>query len=603
MIAERIQALVHALDIGAARRLNYVALVVAVVSLMVWYDLHCYRNMSAPEAMDAAQVARHVAEGKGFSTDFIRPFSIYLVSKHNHAALAGQASGTNVVDYAKMYGNHPDLANAPLYPLVLAGMMKIHTPPWEVQTRELFWSEGGHYARYQPDFLITVFNQILLLAVVLLTFLITKTIFDIAAAWLAALLVLGSDLLWKFSISGLPVMLMLVFFLGIIWCLAKFEALDRGEETDTGKRFRLALTVGLLAGLGMMTRYSFGWVMVPVIVYFANFGGARRVGLAVASMLVFAAIITPWIVRNLAVSGTFFGTAGYAVIEGTMGFPGSKLMQSLNPDLTSAYWILPYLVKLQTNIRLILPGDLFRIASWMGILFFAGLLLGLRNTVARRLRHFTMMSLGVFLIVTALGRTQWSALSDINAENLLVLLLPMIVIFGVAFFLTLLNQMNVPTLQVRYAVVTLIVVLSCEPFILTLLPPKVSPSAYPPYYPPEIQKLSSWMQPDELMMSDIPWAVAWYGQRQCTWTTINSQYEFFQLYDYVKHVDALYLTLNTLDAKLFTECLQGGVDSWGNFALKTVAANAIPPQFPLKAAPYGTATGLFLTDHTRWDSQ
>ena len=73
--------------------------------------------------------------------------------------------------------------------------------------------------------------------------------------------------------------------------------------------------------------------------------------------------------------------------------------------------------------------------------------------------------------------------------------------------------------------------------------------------------------------------------------------------DHGKYVAELYLTLNTLDGKLFTECLQGGVDSWGNFVLKTVAANQIPPQFPLKVAPYGLMSGLFLTDRQRWNTE
>jgi hypothetical protein len=109
------------------------------------------------------------------------------------------------------------------------------------------------------------------------------------------------------------------------------------------------------------------------------------------------------------------------------------------------------------------------------------------------------------------------------------------------------------------------VVISCQTLIANLLPPKSSPVSYPPYYPPEIQKISGWMQPNELIMSDIPWAVAWYGDHQCVWNTVNSQYEFFQFNDYVKQVRALYLTLDTLDGRLFTECLQGGVDSWGEF--------------------------------------
>ena len=304
-------------------------------------------------------------------------------------------------------------------------------------------------------------------------------------------------------------------------------------------------------------------------------------------------------------SGTFFGTAGYAVAEDTFVFPGSRLMQSLAPDMTSVYWIKPYFVKLQTNLGLLLQNGMLRLGGgWTGVLFLAGLLLGLRNIVARRLRYFAVICTGVFLVVTALGRTQLSVFEgDLSTENLLVLLTPLVVIFGVAFFLTLLNQMNVPTVQVRYGVVGLVAVLACQQLIVTLLPPKMSPAAYPPYYPPEIQQISGWMQPDELMMSDLPWAVAWYGDRQCALTTINASYEFFQFNDYVKTVRGLYLTFNTTDARLISEGLQGGPDSWPNFALRTIVANQIPPKFPLKVAPTSLIGSIFLTDYRRWQTE
>jgi hypothetical protein len=604
MMAERIQWLIHKLEVGGARRLNYLVLTLAVVSLAVWYDTHCYHNFAAPEAMDAAQVARNLSEGNGFTTEFIRPFSVYLVQKHNRALHPDQILSTNV-DFAQIQGRHPDLANAPLYPLVLAGLLKLHTPDWKVQMRKLFWSEGGRFARYPPEFFFAIFNQLLLLVVVLLTFLVARKIFDAPAAWLAALLVLGSDVLWKFSVSGLPTLLLLVIFLGLVWCLATFEELGRGENPDLRRLFILAVSAGLLTGLGMLTRYSFGWVILPVIIYFTIFGGTRRTGLAVAAFLAFAVVVAPWIARNLAVSGTFFGTAGYAVLENTGPFPGTRLMQSLNPDLADAnyFWATIYRVKLLQSLRYILQDDMLRLGGgWMGILFLAGLLLGLRNVMARRLRYFTMMCLGVFILVSALGRTQLSFISpELNTENPLVLLTPLVVIFGVAFFLTLLNQMNVPSVEVRSGVIGLVVVLACQQFIMTLLPPKSSPSAYPPYYPPEIQKFSGWMRPDELVMSDIPWAVAWYGDRQCIWTTLNAQYEFVAFNDFIKPVNALYLTLNTLDGKLFTECIQGSVGSWNNFVYKTVALNQLPNHFPLVNFPLETLnSGLFLSDRKRW---
>ena len=113
MIAERIQTLIHKLEVdGGARRLNYLALTLAVVALAVWYDTHNYRNFSSPEAMDAAQVARNLAEGKGFTTEFIRPFSVYLFQKHNRAVASGRKPlSTNAADFAQIEGRHPDLAN------------------------------------------------------------------------------------------------------------------------------------------------------------------------------------------------------------------------------------------------------------------------------------------------------------------------------------------------------------------------------------------------------------------------------------------------------------------------------------------------------------
>jgi hypothetical protein len=607
MISERIQAAIHATEVGGgARFLRMIAVMVAVFGLAFFYDVRAYRNFTSPEAMDAAQVARNLAEGHGYSTDFIRPFSLYLVQKHNRAAHPEQVLATNMTDFAQIATPHPDLANAPLYPTLLAGLFKCVPPTPDVQVARKFFWEGGHFARYPPEFFIALLNQLLLCGVVALTYLVARKLFDGLVAWLAAALVLGSDLLWRFSVSGLSTLLLLVIFLGLVWCLMKIEELARAELPDTRRLFVPAVAAGLLLGLGMLTRYSFGWLVVPTVLFLTLFGGARRTGLAVAAGLMFAAVVFPWIARNLAVSGTFFGTAGYAVVDSSSFFQGTRLMQATNPgaDLVGAnfHWIKLVSAKLINNLHAILPGELLWLGGgWLGVLFLAGLLLGLRNVAARRLRYFTMMCLGVFIVVEALGRTQLAAAApELSTENLLVLLTPLAVIFGLAFFLTLLDQMNVPAPPVRWGVMALVVLLGYQPLIGTLLP-KTNPSAYPPYYPPEIQKISGWMKPDELLMSDMPWAVAWYGHRQCVWTTINAQYEFFALNDnLIKPVHGLYLTLGTLDSKLFTECLQGGQDSWGTFVLKTVTTRSPPPKFPLTAAPYGLISGIFLSDHERW---
>jgi hypothetical protein len=247
-------------------------------------------------------------------------------------------------------------------------------------------------------------------------------------------------------------------------------------------------------------------------------------------------------------------------------------------------------------------GDLLQLGGcWLGLLFFTGLMIGLRHEGARRLRYFTLMCLALLILVQALGRTGLSQIApEYNSENLLVLLTPLIVMFGVAFFLTLLSQISVPVLQVQFGVTLLLAALAWEPLVSTLVV-KVPTISYPPYSPPGVQRICGWMEPDELMMSDIPWAVAWYGDRQCTWTTINWQYEFGSINDYVKPVHGLYLSFNTLNGHLLTDCVQGTVDSWDNFAYRTLAHNNIPDGFPLRQFPQDSSIqGLFLTDRQRW---
>src|SRR5208283_5552255 len=104
-IGEWVQNLIHKLEVGAGQRvLRSVVLTLVVVALVILYDLRAYRNFSTPEAMDSAQLARNIADGKGYTTLFIRPFSLYLVQSHNQAKQAAAPATTNL-DFAQIKYN------------------------------------------------------------------------------------------------------------------------------------------------------------------------------------------------------------------------------------------------------------------------------------------------------------------------------------------------------------------------------------------------------------------------------------------------------------------------------------------------------------------
>ena len=602
-LTELIQRLIHMLEVGAGSRyLRIFALAMAVVALAFLYNIRAYRNLAAPEAMDAAQLARNLSEGRGYTTLFIRPFSLYLVQQHNEPSIpVALTNGTP--DFARIRTAHPDLANPPVYPLLLAGLMKVLPFNYPVNLKGTFWANNGSFWRYQPDFLIALFNESLLLIVVVLTFFLAKKLFDSNFAWLSAILVLVCELFWRFSVSGLSTMLLLVIFLGLALLLLEIERGAREPAPRAGGLLGLAVAAGLLTGIGALTRYGFGWTIIPVAMFLLWFSGPKKLLNLLAALAAFALVLAPWIIRNEVVSGTVFGTAGYAVVEGTYLFPRFQLQRSLHPDLTHAMWLTLYVQKLFGYLRGNLTGDLLKSgATWAGGLFFAGLFLGFRSTGARRLRYFVLMCLPVFILVQALGRTQLSEQSpEINSENLLVLLVPLVFVFGASFFFTLLDQMTLPLIQLRYAVIAGFVALCGLPLAFTLLPPQTVPVVYPPYFPPELQQTANWMKPEELMMSDVPWAVAWYGNRQCVWLSLDAKTEFFAISDYLKPVQALYLTPQTMDGRFVSDWVQTHDFSWGNFVVDSVVKNKIPDSFSLRHAPTGFLPDrLFLTDRDRW---
>jgi hypothetical protein len=603
-LAEIIQNLIHKLEVGTGPRLfRIAALLLAVLALVLRYDVQAYRNLATPEGMDAAQLARNISEGKGYTTIFIRPLSLYLVQKHNEAGARLALTNTNASpDFARIRSAHPDLANPPVYPVLLAGLMKILPFHYAVDVKKPFWSDNGNFSRYEPDFLIAVFNQILLVAAVVLAFFLARKLFDTGVAWLTAILMFGCELLWRFSVSGLSTLLLLVIFLGLTRCILKIEEMAREPQPRANWLLGLAVAAGVLTGVGALTRYAFGWAIIPVVLFLILFSGPKKVLHALAALGAFALVLAPWVIRNFAVSGTPFGTAGFAAAETTALFPQFQLERAIHPDFRNLHLLIPYLHKLTDNGLNILTNVLPRFGgSWATLLFWAGLLLSFRSVAVRRMRYFLLFCLGTFVVVQALGQTQLSVESpEVNSENLLVLLAPLVFIYGVSFFLTLLEQMQLPAFQLRYVIIGGFILITCLP-MRVLLQAKTSPVAYPPYYPPEIQQTAGWMKESELTMSDVPWAVAWYGQRQCVWLTLNTQNDFFAINDNVKPVQALYLTPETMDSRFVSDWVKTRDFSWGGFILQVVTQHQIPPGFPLRIAPGGfLPEQLFLTDRERW---
>lgn len=567
---------------AGVRALKVAAALLAFIALAALYDLFSYESYASEEAMESAQLARNLSQGNGYTTDSIRPLALYLLES---AAEPGQSSKV-------LARRVPDLSNAPVYPLLLSALMK--ALPFQFAASQLWF--------YQPERWISIFNQALFFAAVLLLFFLARQLFDAQVAWLAAALFAGTKLFWKFSVSGLSTLWLMLVFLAVVWFMMAIESRDRAATEGTGlKSIPLALLLGVLLGVGGLSRYVFAWMIVPVILFVWLSVARGRGKLCVTIAVSFLVVMTPWLARNVQLSGHCFGTAGYAVAQGTPPFPEDTLERSSDPRnglrrLAPVDIINKFLV----NARGICGNDLPKFGgNWISAFFLAGLLIPFRNITLTRLRWFLVSSLVLLLAVQALGQTHVSSdAPEINSENLLVLLAPLVFIYGAALFHTLLDQLNLPPVDARGAAVTGFVAILCAPFFLALLVTRNAP-ANSPYSPLHIQQTARWMQTNELMMSDIPSGVAWYGGRSCIWLPLDDENEFFKVNAF-KPVQGLFLTQVTTDERFLSQ-MMAHAKSWGHFVLECSEHGEVPTGFPLRKAPEGLLPEqLFLSDKERW---
>ncbi|MDO8539823.1 MAG: hypothetical protein Q7S40_05225 [Opitutaceae bacterium] len=595
------QEFIHWLEVGGgARWIRFGALLAATLALSLLVAWKQFRGPVTESTLGQAVTGRQLARGAGFTT---------LVNYPQTAAFLGGRGRR--FDPGQPY---PELHHAPLYPLVVAGALRL-VP--EKRRDELFAHAPVPPDGFRGDYLLLALNLVLLWLAAVVTYDLGRRVFEPRVGAVAAFSVLLSVSIWQqtVAVNGTALLMLLAVSAFWVWHHAEQAAQrlephagDAAEPIDpaSGSRARLhgwLTALGAVTGLLFLAEYSAGCLVLVAIGYAVlRFQRAARWTAGAIIVAGFLVVAAPWIARNVALTGhpVAFARDNIALKAGDPTAEPAMLRAALSterPAIDLKKLGNKTLTSLQENLKSrIWSGG----AMWLAAFFVAGWLYRFRSASANRMRWVFTVAFAVLLVAQA------SLNSGESDRFAAVWLAPLIMVFGAGFFFVLLGS-NAVLSQWPRTVTAVLLVAQALPLAHDALEPRRLHFQYPPYFPALFLGMRQELQRREAgerfgIMADVPAGVAWYAQTRA-WAQPPRMRDFYAI-TLEQPVGELLLTPRTLDRPFFSELnarpvLPGALSAvpnrfgeWGE-VYAGLLTGALPREFPL-GSPQKLAENLYV---------
>lgn len=573
-----LQNLVYQVDQGSGRTVIHAVLfALFAFAMAALYTFSNFQGLRDARAMEQAQLARNVSETGRWTTHCVRPLSIWRV--------AGWSSDGEASVQA-----HPDLLYPPVWPAILAGAFRLAGLP----------KPGIPNPEYVNvwDFAPVVVSHFFMALSALWVWLIGRKLFDQRVGTLSASAFLLSDQVWRQSLLGGEWGATTFFALGAVYAALRAVEMPPGagpaQDNDPAWRWLVPLALAsVLTAAAFLSRYAAGSVALMLFLFIGNSRRSHPWRKACLYAVLAALLVVPWMARNVAVSGNPFGLVFYDLLAGTYLFPGDALARSIHPEMPDAITAF-YALQLKgiENLR----GFLATGFGGAG----GGLLLALFGAMYfHRFVRPTSRSLR-WCLLPAVAMTILSA-AAFGEESLRAMSLfwPLAIPYGWAFFLVLLDRLQFELRYFAAGAISAVMFLTAFPLLVHVLPPRTG-LPYPPYFHNYIGWVSGMVDPGEGLVTDIPWATAWYGGK--TSILLPKDIDgFYDVHGLHQRIALAYFTTVTRDKPWVRGLFDPDAPEYSWYRI--FAEGKVPQNFPLIHGRLLSGTDqLILADRPRWES-
>jgi len=480
------------------RRVLFIALVTALTFSNLGLQ---FNGLSNPRAIEQAQTGREIARGNGFATKVLYPIAIQKAPAGNSGLSPLQAA------------SH-DTFNSPLNPFILSLTMKMAGISSEPDPEK--WKISLDNNIYKLDRIVAATSTLFFLIAIGLNYLLASRIFDTRIGSVVVILMILCDLMWQFSLSGLPQMLMLTLFTaGLLNAYAATENSNMGRPTTLN-----AFLASLFFALLPLTHWLATWILIGFIIYSIMFIRPRGLT-ALLSFFLFAAFAGTFIAANIKYTGTPTGTSLYTLYDKLAGnqevvyrsteIPFINLKSLFMNTLATTFEQVDDFIK-NTGSIIAVP------------IFFLALLHPFKKPSISAFRW----GIAICWLFVAFGMSLYGLDKNnaIHSNQIHILFAPIMSAYGLAYASIIWSKVNLPSEMPggRNLHFIIIIIFSAGSFIIQTplgivdaLTAQKENRTRPNLSYFINTRLTEKISENDIVVSDQPWSVAWYGDRKCIW--------------------------------------------------------------------------------------